>query len=58
VGFEAKTKHLSEISRLPQEHWAALVERMLAEEWSVGGADPRRPIGLVASADILDHKTH
>jgi hypothetical protein len=33
--FTTRTKHLYEISRLPQEHWAALVERMLAEEWSV-----------------------
>jgi hypothetical protein len=31
----AKTRHLAELARLPQEHWDALVERMLEEEWSV-----------------------
>lgn len=33
--IESKTKHFYEISRAPQEHWPLLVQRLLAEDWTV-----------------------
>lgn len=34
-GFVRKTQHLAEIAHAPQEHWSALVERLIAEDWTV-----------------------
>jgi ParB/RepB/Spo0J family partition protein len=35
VGFTAKARHLAAIARAPQEHWPALVQRLLTEDWTV-----------------------
>jgi hypothetical protein len=35
TGFEARTKHLAEIGRAPQEQWADLCDQMSINGWSV-----------------------